>query len=592
MDAPLAFRYQQALDEFRQGGCAADVVVKRMSELIALLDLTTSLGGWLSGQEILDAVLLTVMGRLGASQGCLYVRTGGGVAELRVARGLQGELPRSVALDELSGVEAVERGSGRLEALFATTGLELLCPITRAGRPVAVVGVGPSAGGRRYTREDLEFVRSVAACAATPVENGLIQDELRQVNRRLSVKIYQLRNLFDISRELAASFDEESIKSLTVTTIMGHLMVSRCALFLMESGALGLAHARGLQFTEGAALVPREEAQRVLGVLDGPLRTEGLPAGELRSHLAEHGLAQLIPLNLGGSRDGFVALGDRPSGAPFSDEDHDFVLTLGRQALAALENVRLQRVRLEKQRQDRELQIAREIQRSLFPTSFPTIPGYSLAAEMRPCYEVGGDYYDAIPIGRDRWALLIADVSGKGVPASILMASLHASLHALAGAASPSETIGRLNRFLYESTQPSRFATLFYCELDAAAGRLSYVNAGHVPPFHIPAAGPVRRLETGGPALGLIEDAGYELGVAELAPGDLVAMVTDGATEARSASDEEFGDQRVLESIAGGRGVAADRQVDALFANVQAWAGEAGCADDLTALILEVCRAT
>jgi sigma-B regulation protein RsbU (phosphoserine phosphatase) len=588
MEAPLAFRYQQVLDELQAGRCASEPFLKRIAELIALLDLTTSLGGRLSGQEILDVVLLTVMGRLGASEGCLYVKAEGGLAELRVSRGLSGRAPQNVALGDLAGNEVVERGSGRCDALFAATSLELVCPITRAGRHVAVLGVGGSAAGRRYTGEDVAFVQSVAACAATPIENGLIQDELRSVNRRLSVKIYQLRNLFDISRELAASFDEESIKSLTVTTIMGQLMISRCALFLVEGGGLGLAHERGLHSTVGAALVPREEAQQVLEALGRPIATEGLPEGELKSRLTGQGLSQLVPLNLGGRRDGFVALGERSSGAQLGEEDLDFVLTLGRQALAALENVRLQRVRLEKERQDRELQIAREIQRSLFPPSFPAIPGYALAAEMRPCYEVGGDYYDAIPIGQGRWALLIADVSGKGVPASILMASLHASLHALAGAAQPDKTIARLNRFLYESTQASRFATLFYCELDASARRLSYVNAGHVPPYHLSRTGVVRRLEEGGPALGIIESATYELGVAELGSGDLVAMVTDGATEAHSSADEEFGDQRVLESIRSSRAGGMDRCVDVLFRDVMEWVGDAGCGDDLTALFLEV----
>lgn len=587
MDAPLAFRYQQVLDEFQAGGAASERFSKRVSELIALLDLTTSLGGRLSGQEILDAVLLTAMGRLGACQGCLYVRGEGGIAELRVSRGLSGPAPRSVALDEFAGGEVVERGSGRCGALFATTALELACPVTRAGRHVAVLCVGGGAAGRRYAAEDIAFVKSVAACAATPIENGLIQDELRSVNRRLSLKIYQLRNLFDISRELAASFDEESIKSLTVTTIMGQLMVSRCALFLAEGGALLLAHERGLPSADGTALVAREESQRVLESLGSPLATEKLPDGELRSRLTREGLTHLVPLNQGGRRDGFVALGERPSGVPLGEEDCDFVVTLGRQALSALENVRLQRVRLEKQRQDRELQIAREIQRSLFPTSFPDIPGYALAAEMRPCYEVGGDYYDAIPIGQDRWALLIADVSGKGVPASILMASLHASVHALAGAARPDETIARLNRFLFESTQPSRFATLFYCELEASSGRLSYVNAGHVPPYHISRSGALRRLDQGGPALGLIEGAAFELGVAELVAGDLIAMVTDGATEARSPADEEFGDQRVLESIRAGQAGGMERRVDALFESVMKWVGAASCGDDLTALFLE-----
>jgi sigma-B regulation protein RsbU (phosphoserine phosphatase) len=329
------------------------------------------------------------------------------------------------------------------------------------------------------------------------------------------------------------------------------------------------------------------ELGAALGGLRGPTHTEALPEGILRERLHGHGLECVVPLGPTGACGGAIAMGARASGAPFGDEDCDFVLTLGRQALAALENVRLQRVQLEKQRQDREMQIAREIQVSLFPESFPDIPGFDVAAEARPCYEVGGDYYDVMGLGDGRWALLIADVSGKGVPASILMASVHASLHALAGTGEPAAIVARLNRFLYESTQPSRYVTLFYGELDPAGGRLTYVNGGHVPPYLLRARGGLRRLDVGGPAVGLLEDATYEAETIGLGTGDVVAAVTDGATEACSPADEEFGDARVVEALAQARSRGAAGRLRGLFERVGEWAGPAGQSDDLTALVLE-----
>jgi sigma-B regulation protein RsbU (phosphoserine phosphatase) len=317
------------------------------------------------------------------------------------------------------------------------------------------------------------------------------------------------------------------------------------------------------------------------------MRAEDLPPGVLRERLLSQGFVEVVPLGPVTPSGGLIALGPRVSGAAFGEEDCDFVLTLGRQALAALEGVRLQRVQLEKLRQDRELQIAREIQESLFPASFPLIPGFDLAADTRPCYEVGGDYYDVMALGEGRWAVLIADVSGKGVPASILMASVHASLRALAGSGDPAAIVGRLNRFLYESTQPSRYVTLFYAELDAAASRLAYVNGGHVPPYLLSADGGLRRLDLGGPAVGLLADAEFETGIVVLSPGDTVAAVTDGATEARSPADEEFGDERVVRALgSAGRGGAAAR-LRGLFECVQEWTGSGGQSDDLTAIILE-----
>jgi sigma-B regulation protein RsbU (phosphoserine phosphatase) len=293
-----------------------------------------------------------------------------------------------------------------------------------------------------------------------------------------------------------------------------------------------------------------------------------------------------VPLHARGRVEGLLAAGERASGAAFTEEDRDFALTLGRQAMAALEGVRLHEARLEQQRRDRELQIAREIQRSLFPRDVPEVPGFEVAAVSQPCYQVGGDHYDHIPLPRDRLALAIADVAGKGTPASILMASVHAWLRGLAGTAEPERLMERLNRFLFESTQENKYVTLFYAELDPERGLLRYVNAGHVPPFLLRADGAAERLGCGGPVLGLIEDASYEAGEAVLSPGDLVAMVTDGVTEALSPDDQEFADERTLMALRGARGGSASDAVDALVAGVGAWTGPAGCSDDLTVLVL------
>lgn len=584
---PVVLQYQKALDDFRRRPADAGALLERMSELISLLDLTVTLSASASPGQILEAALLVVMGELQSLRGCVFVRGEGGHCALQASRGLPaGTLP-DVALGAVSSDEVVFRDSGRHAGVFEAFGLEVLCPIFKAERAVAVIGLGRRVDGRPYGDDETAFLRSVAACASTPIENGLIYDELRTVNQRLSVKVFQLHNLFDISRELTASFDEETIKNLVTTTLMGHLLVSRCALYLDGPGGLALAHERGARAEEGWRLVPEAEAAPLRAALRGKaLSVSELPEGELRDRLARQRMSLVVPLAMGPTVRGFLAVGERVSGAPFSEEDREFAQTLARQALAALESVRLHRVQVEKQRQDKELQIAREIQQSLFPRDTPAIPGFEIAARSLPCYQVGGDYYDFIPLPGGRWALIIADVSGKGTPASILMASVHASLRALAGTAPAPVVMERVNRFLYESTQANKYVTLLYAELDPATRRLAYVNAGHVPPYLLRRDGPARRLTTGGPALGLLEDVGYELGEIELLPGDVVAMVTDGATEAFSADDRELGDDRLVQALSRAGGSAAEQQLQALIDAVDAWTAERGCTDDLTALVL------
>jgi sigma-B regulation protein RsbU (phosphoserine phosphatase) len=405
------------------------------------------------------------------------------------------------------------------------------------------------------------------------------------MGRKLSLKQLELHNLFDVGRDLAASAAEEAIQGLLATTVMGHFAVSRCAVYLAGPDGLALAHARGLRRVD-ATRMPPDEARAALAALVGPRAVTELPEGALRRRLEASRLALAVPLAAGERVEGVLAIGERASGAPFTAEDREFAQALARQALAALENARLQRVREEKLRQDRELQIAREIQASLFPRRPPEVPGFDVAAVSRPCYEVGGDCYDWIPLDGGRFALVVADVSGKGVPASLLMASVHASVRALAGTTAPALVAERLNRFLCASTPTSRFVTLFYAELDPAARRLAYVNAGHVPPYRVAGDGSVTRLVGGGPALGLLAEASYEAGDVDLGAGDVVAIVTDGVTEAASSGEQEFGDEGVCEVLRRPAPEGAAAVLETLVAAVDDWVGPMGCQDDLTALIL------
>ena len=591
---PVVSQYQRALDEFRASDPASPSL-KRMSELVSLLDLTTTLNDSRSREEVLDGALLIVMGELQATRGCVLLRSGNAY-DVVAARGLAAGAPARLDAAGFEDEAAVVRRGGARDGALSALGLELLVPIAQRDRPgqgaggpagpVALLGLGPRAGGRPYGPEEIGFLLSVAACAAAPIENGLMHDQLRTVNQRLSVKVFQLHGLFDISRELTASFDEESITNLVTSTLMGHLMVSRCALYLPVAGGLGCVHERGLRTEGEPPLFPPTDAAAVLDAVRKPTAVADLPPGPIRQRLLATRMALAVPLGLGSSTEGLLVVGERLSGAPFTEEDGEFAHTLGRQATAALETVRLHRISLEKQRRDREMQLARDIQRSLFPQSWPAIAGFEVAAENRSYFEVGGDHYDVIPLDGGRVALAIADVSGKGTPASILMASVHASLRALAGTSTLPVLMSRLNRFLYDNTEANRFVTLFYGELDPARGRFQYANAGHVPPFHLRAGG-VERLSAGGPVLGLLDEVAFECGDVRLAPGDVLAMVTDGATEALSPDEEEFGDGRVAAALATSHRAPAARALSHLLTTVEAWTGAVGCTDDLTALLLK-----
>ncbi len=437
-------------------------------------------------------------------------------------------------------------------------------------------------------RRDLEeFRRGAIDATALADRMSHLLRLVESTESKLQAKLFELRNLFDVSRELTSSLDDQTIADLTTATLMGHLMASRCAFFQAEGGVFRLLCERGVRLPETAATFDASAAASLLAAPEARVAVDTLSPGSLKDALVSARLSEVVRIPVAGRDQGLLALGGRVKDKALSEEECDFALTLGRQALAALEGTRLHKMRLQKERQDRELQIARGIQQSLFPKTRPNVAGFDVAARSDSCFEVGGDYYDFVPIADGRLALVVADVAGKGTPASLLMASVHASVQALAGSVGPAQLLARLNRFLFLNTQANKYVTLFYAELQPDAGRLLYVSGGHVPAFLLRKAGGEERLDCGGPALGLLEDATYEMGEVRLWPGDVCAIVTDGATEALSPEDQEFGDERVFEALARGRAGSAAAILEGLFANVRRHAAESGCTDDLTALILK-----
>jgi len=240
-----------------------------------------------------------------------------------------------------------------------------------------------------------------------------------------------------------------------------------------------------------------------------------------------------------------------------------------------------------RQRLENELSIAREVQEQLFPRSLPSVPGVELAAICRPARTVSGDYYDFISLGPSRLAIALADISGKGISAALLMASLQAALRSqaeIAGHSDPAELVARLNAGMFKNTSDDRYATFFYGVYDAHAKTLTYTNAGHLAPFFV-ADGHVLRLEEGGTVVGLFEDCVYEQKTLKVDPGSVLVAFSDGLTEPENAFGEEYGMVRLKDEILRQRNVAAQRLAEDLIAASEQWAGAGEQADDITVVV-------
>ncbi len=244
----------------------------------------------------------------------------------------------------------------------------------------------------------------------------------------------------------------------------------------------------------------------------------------------------------------------------------------------------------EKEKLEAELEIAREVQAQLFPKGIPQLKTLELAGVCNPARVVSGDYYDFVPIAARYMAIVIADISGKGISAALLMASVQSSLHAQLTNRENGETpstatlVARLNRQLYENTPPEKYAT-FYCSIyDDQSGCLAYTNAGHLPPILV-RSGNASRLEGNGIVVGILPDAPYEQVVIQLQPGDLLAAFTDGITESENEKGEEFGETRLAGLLVEHAAKPLDRIVEIVTQTVREWAYDFDNRDDTTMLL-------
>jgi sigma-B regulation protein RsbU (phosphoserine phosphatase) len=239
-------------------------------------------------------------------------------------------------------------------------------------------------------------------------------------------------------------------------------------------------------------------------------------------------------------------------------------------------------------RKEAELNFALEVQQALFPRKFPAKGGLEFAAVCLPARGISGDYYDVLPLSDGRVAFAVADISGKGISAAILMSNLHAVLRTLARTVQmPGQLCSQLNRHLYEVTQPAaKYATLFYGEWNGADRQLSYVNAGHPLPILL-GSGRGRRLDRGGPPLGLFLDSEYQVGTVPLQPGDTIVVYSDGVTEAETPEGESFGEARLETLVAAHyEKPLAEIQRVALVA-ARDWSGKE-IVDDMTLLLARI----
>jgi sigma-B regulation protein RsbU (phosphoserine phosphatase) len=272
----------------------------------------------------------------------------------------------------------------------------------------------------------------------------------------------------------------------------------------------------------------------------------------------------------------------------YTQNDLALFQKFAQQAALSIEKAQLHQVLIEKNKLDRELSIAREIQRSFLPRTEPALLGFEVAGINLPSRLVSGDYYGFIRIVEGQWGLVIGDVSGKGIPASLIMASFRASLLAeIRNNYSIRTIMSKVNRLLWESTDANQFVTAFYGVLDEGKRILTYCNAGHNPILLIRQDGSWIGLEKGGLILGAFPHSTYQESYLEIRPDDVLLLYTDGVTEIYDQSEEEFGVDRLLELVKSHRQLSAKELTSLVQEEILEFALDRAIQDDFTVVILK-----
>ena len=415
---------------------------------------------------------------------------------------------------------------------------------------------------------------------------GLVWGGTR-VERRITERLdraffrgaYDARHLLeDLAGQAVRATDRQELAGLLRTSLVGALQPNHLHIYLTGGDRLELA--AGTTTPPIARLHPSLPELSELARAGEPVILPSIESTDERSPLDALGAECLAPLTgRAGDLLGLICLGPRRSEEPYSREDRSLLAAVSRQAGLALENITLaERIaaRLEaEQRLQREMEIARQVQRKLFPQRFPALATISYAGACLQARAVGGDYYDFLDFGPGSIGFVLADISGKGIHAALLMASLQANLrgqYALART-DVGSLLESVDRLFFESTASNHFATMFFGRYEDASRRLVYANCGHNPPLLARADGDVRWLAPTTSVLGLFDVWRCQVADVEIGPGDMLLLYTDGVTEALSDAGEEFGESRLIEVVQRHRSLEPGPLLSAIMTAVQQFSG-------------------
>jgi sigma-B regulation protein RsbU (phosphoserine phosphatase) len=550
--------------------------VKR--NLTALVEFSRVINSSLDLNFILNNVLLTCLGKFLATKGLvalklngkLFVKASKGIAEESINQFPEIEISENCEFNE------------KLYEYLILNNLIAYENISSSNECVGIVCLGEKLNRQAYIKDDLDFLKTILNIAASAIQNSMIVDELKLVNRELDSKIQRLSSLFELSKEFGLFSESTKVTRLLIFALIGQFLVQKYALLRFEGNDIEVIEPK-LPVEELLSNIRKTDYYKIETSLNK------VQVALLFPSLHAMGIEVIVPMQIQGKTKGLIILGRRINNIDYTDADIEFIFSVGSLAIISMENRRLFIQALEKQKLEEELDLAREIQRNLLPQKVPAYKSYDIAALNISSKQVGGDYYDLIELDKDDCVVAIADVSGKGIPASLLMANMQAFLQVICRQNTPlDEATGLINDLISSNTSDGRFITFFWGILNDVTKTFNYVNAGHNPPLLI-RGGEITKLEIGGMILGVMKTImPYKSELIQLQKDDVLVMFTDGISEAMNNKSEEFSDEALEKLSLEMASAPAEAILKRIQSEVQRFTDGANQSDDITLVVVKV----
>lgn len=536
---------------------------------------------------VLNNLLLITMGKLLVPKGLILINKGNGRNYLISKVKGRNDLKEDDTIELDISEEITERSvlyGGEHPKIVKALGLgegSILFNLRTTNHHLGYLCLGAKGNKQPLSDSELEFIESLSIISSVAIANSRMFQELRLINRKLDRKVHDLNTLLELSKDFNLMVDREEIARTFKFAMLGQMLIRTFFFVLDVDGQKSIVSSSGLKEKPS-----KKDLNKLFELKDVFYCDEDIDC----PFLDKNDIRLVIALRFQNEKIGVVGVGAPANNEAYGNEQVNFLQSLGNLALLTIQKTLLLEEQIEKRQMEEELNLAKTIQEGLLPSPIPTIANFDLQAVNISSRQVGGDYFDIIETPDGGSLLAIADVTGKGVPASLLMANLQSMLHALAPIdISLAEATGSINNIIHENTPADKFITFFWGKLSADGSRFDYVNAGHNNPllFRKGETEPVE-LSEGGVILGAIPTfSPYEMASVEMKKGDLLVLYTDGVTEAMNPElTEEYDEHRLIECLKRHREASAKEIMDAVIEDIDAFSNGIQY-DDITMLVLK-----